>query len=255
MFTLLYGSSSAAKEFAEVLRGNEKDFVVYVEEGNFFLDKGLEDKVIQSLSEVIEMATDLVLVDFSITRSDSQLPSEIGKLIQSQRCLYIAALSVVTATALSQKYGSPHIAITSGIPGFTKNKSIECAVSLVADNVFCEKIKQYWNSLSFEVQYLEDRVGLVAPRILATLINEAAFAVQESVASIEDIDNAMKLGVNYPKGLLAWGDEIGLDYIVALLDGLYEEYHQERYRAAVILRQYVRAGRIGVKSGQGFYTY
>jgi len=89
---------------------------------------------------------------------------------------------------------------------------------------------------------IKDCVAGVFPRSLAMIVNEAAFAVQESVATPEDIDTAMKLGTNYPKGPLAWCDEIGAAAIVATLDALAKEYGPERYRVASLLRRYAEAG-------------
>jgi 3-hydroxybutyryl-CoA dehydrogenase len=87
----------------------------------------------------------------------------------------------------------------------------------------------------------------IFPRILALLINAAADALFWGVASREDIDLAMTTGVNYPKGLLQWGDEIGLDQVLERLDQLHAEYGEERYRACPLLRRMVREGR-------GFYS-
>ena len=77
----------------------------------------------------------------------------------------------------------------------------------------------------------------ISGRILAMLINEAADALYLNIASAKDIDNAMTKGVNYPKGLLAWSDEIGIDWCVSVLDGLYNEYHEDRYRCSPLLRK------------------
>ena len=77
-------------------------------------------------------------------------------------------------------------------------------------------------------------------RVLVMLINEAADALFLNIASAEDIDNAMTKGVNYPKGLLAWADEIGIDNCVDALDRLYDEYHEDRYRCSPLLRKMVR---------------
>lgn len=109
--------------------------------------------------------------------------------------------------------------------------------------------------LDYKPQLVEDRVGLVQMRILVMLINEAAFAVMEGVATPADIDTAMKLGVNYPIGLLAWADYLGIGVVAIILDSLNREYLQERYRPCVLLKQYVRAGWLGKRSGKGFYTY
>jgi 3-hydroxybutyryl-CoA dehydrogenase len=83
--------------------------------------------------------------------------------------------------------------------------------------------------------------GGVLERIVCQVINECAFALGEGVGSAQDIDTGMMLGLNYPRGPLAWADQIGLDHVLAVLDGLWEEYHEERYRAAPALRRLARA--------------
>jgi|HubBroStandDraft_2_1064218.scaffolds.fasta_scaffold51063_1 3-hydroxyacyl-CoA dehydrogenase len=97
--------------------------------------------------------------------------------------------------------------------------------------------------------------GGVLERIVCQVINECTFALGEGVGSADDIDTGMVLGLNYPRGPLAWADEIGLDRVLAVLDGLWEEYREERYRAAPELRRRVRAGQIGRKAGTGFFVY
>jgi 3-hydroxybutyryl-CoA dehydrogenase len=97
--------------------------------------------------------------------------------------------------------------------------------------------------------------GGVLERIVCQVINECAFALGEGVGSAQDIDTGMVLGLNYPRGPLAWADEIGLDHVLAVLDGLWEEYREERYRAAPTLRHLVREGRLGRATGAGFFEY
>jgi 3-hydroxybutyryl-CoA dehydrogenase len=97
--------------------------------------------------------------------------------------------------------------------------------------------------------------GGVLSRIVCQVINECAFALGEGVGSAADIDTGMMLGLNYPRGPLAWADEIGLDHVLAVLDGLWEDYHEERYRAAPELKRLVRAGQLGRTSGAGFFSY
>jgi 3-hydroxybutyryl-CoA dehydrogenase len=98
-------------------------------------------------------------------------------------------------------------------------------------------------------------VGGVLERIVCQVINECAFALGEGVGSAQDIDTGMTLGLNYPRGPLAWADEIGLDHVLAVLDGLWEEYREGRYRPAPALRSLVRAGRLGRASSAGFFAY
>jgi 3-hydroxybutyryl-CoA dehydrogenase len=98
-------------------------------------------------------------------------------------------------------------------------------------------------------------IGGVLERILCQVINECAFALGEGVGGARDIDTGMVLGLNYPRGPLAWADEIGLDHVLAVLDRLWEEYREERYRPAPALRSLVRTGRLGRASGAGFFAY
>lgn len=102
---------------------------------------------------------------------------------------------------------------------------------------------------------VEEAPGFVVNRILVPMINEAALMLTEGVASAEDIDTAMKLGANHPMGPLALGDLIGLDVCMAIMDVLYTEFCDSKYRCAPIIRKMVRAGRLGRKTGQGFFKY
>jgi len=100
-----------------------------------------------------------------------------------------------------------------------------------------------------------DYPGFVANRILLPMINEAAFALMEGVATREAIDEVMKLGCNHPMGPLALADFIGLDVCVAILDVLHEGLGDDKYRACPLLRRMVAAGLLGRKSGRGFFEY
>ena len=95
----------------------------------------------------------------------------------------------------------------------------------------------------------------VYPRVLSMIVNEAAVAIAEGVATAADIDRAMMLGASYPRGPVALADEIGLDEVLAVLDALYAELGDDRYRAAPLLRHLVRAGFTGRAAGRGFHLY
>jgi 3-hydroxybutyryl-CoA dehydrogenase len=133
--------------------------------------------------------------------------------------------------------------------------TIDMSAGLNTEASHVEHARALLAHLGYTVEHVEDRVGLVQIRVLAMLINEAAFSVMEGLATPEDIDNAMRLGVNYPKGLLAWADEIGIGVVTLILDGLRREYEQERYRPCVLLKQMMRAGWTGKAAGRGFFTY
>ena len=102
---------------------------------------------------------------------------------------------------------------------------------------------------------VNEAAGFVVNRILIPMINEAAFIKMEGVSDIAGIDTAMKLGANHPMGPLELGDFIGLDICLAIMDVLYNETGDSKYRACPLIRKMVRGGNLGVKSGKGFYVY
>jgi 3-hydroxybutyryl-CoA dehydrogenase len=115
----------------------------------------------------------------------------------------------------------------------TRLRSTPDAAADAADRFFAD--------LGFHREWVKDGPGLILGRIVAQIVNEAMFAVGEGVGSAADVDTGVTLGLNYPRGALAWGDAIGLDHVLATVDGLWAERHEDRYRAAPALRQAVRA--------------
>ena len=97
--------------------------------------------------------------------------------------------------------------------------------------------------------------GFAVNRILCPMINEAVFALQEGIASPADIDSGMKLGCNHPIGPLALADMIGLDVLLAVMEVLYNDFNDAKYRPALLLKEMVAAGYLGRKTKRGFYTY
>jgi 3-hydroxybutyryl-CoA dehydrogenase len=114
--------------------------------------------------------------------------------------------------------------------------------------VLCERLEK-------KPVAVNDAPGFVSNRILLPMINEAAFAVMEGVATAEAVDAIMKLGMNHPMGPLELADFIGLDVCVNILDVLYTSFGDTKYRACPLLRKMVAAGRLGRKAARGFYSY
>ncbi len=102
---------------------------------------------------------------------------------------------------------------------------------------------------------VKDVPGFVANRVLQVMINEAVYCLSDGVASAEGIDTVMKLGMNHPMGPLELADLIGLDTVLSILEVMYAGYGDPKYRPCPLLREYVDAGRLGRKSGRGFYEY
>lgn len=97
--------------------------------------------------------------------------------------------------------------------------------------------------------------GFVTTRMITLLINEAMHLLQEGVASAEDIDDAMRIGYNFQHGPLEMADRFGLDSILAALERMFREYGELKYRPSIVLKKMVRAGQLGVKTGEGFFKY
>ena len=118
-----------------------------------------------------------------------------------------------------------------------------------------EAIIECSKSLGKTPEEVAEGPGFVVNRILIPMINEACFIYQEGLASVEDIDTAMKLGANHPMGPLALGDLIGLDIVLDVMEVLYTETGDPKYRPCTLLKKMVRAGKLGQKTKQGFYSY
>lgn len=134
-------------------------------------------------------------------------------------------------------------------------KLVEIIKSLTTSDQTVQKAKEFTLSLGKDPVITKDRPGFIVNRILLPMLNEAVFALEEGMGTAQDIDKAMKLGTNHPMGPLELIDLIGLDVILDILDVLFEEFKDPKYRACPLLRQMVRAGHLGRKSGRGFHDY
>lgn len=137
----------------------------------------------------------------------------------------------------------------------TVMKLVEIIKGVATSQETYDKVKDVSIKIGKEPVEVAEAPGFVVNRILIPMINEAAGILAEGIASAEDIDTAMKLGANHPIGPLALGDLIGLDVCLAIMDVLYQEFGDSKYRAHSLLRKYVRAGWLGRKSGKGFFSY
>ena len=121
----------------------------------------------------------------------------------------------------------------NGLPSLFNRQVLE--VSLLHDG--CEaKLKEVCSKLGTDYLIVADRVGMVTPRILCMIINEACYTLQERTAGIKDIDLGMKLGTNYPKGPFEWANQIGIENVYNLLQAVYEDTKEERYKVCPLLK-------------------
>jgi 3-hydroxybutyryl-CoA dehydrogenase len=142
------------------------------------------------------------------------------------------------------------------LPPLRPGGTVELTRGAYTTTVAADRMEAFVTSLGLRPVWVRDVPGLVLGRIVCQLVNEAAFALQEGVAAdAQAVDDGMVLGLNHPRGPLAWGDEIGLDHVLMVLDALRTELGEERYRAAPLLRQMVAEGRLGVATGEGFHRH
>ncbi len=134
-------------------------------------------------------------------------------------------------------------------------KLVEVIKGLATSDETMDKIMELSKTVGKTPVVVEEAPGFVVNRILIPMINEAVGIYAEGVASASDIDEAMKLGANHPMGPLALGDLVGLDVCLAIMDVLYEEFGDSKYRAHPLLRKMVRGNLLGRKTKEGFFKY
>jgi len=173
-------------------------------------------------------------VIFDLDFDDS--PEQIQHYAELKRKLVIVGSVKVQLEELYAELGARPTCTIIGmnaLPTFIDRPLLECCATNEIDQVVAqEKLKE----LGLETRFVKSRVGLVTPRIVCMIINEAYYTVQEGTASRTDIDLGMKLGTAYPKGPFEWSEEIGIDHVYETLEALYQDTKDERYKICPLLK-------------------
>jgi 3-hydroxybutyryl-CoA dehydrogenase len=212
-------------------------------------------RVMSALAEAIEGAE--IVVEATVPLHDVSKKPLMTELRRIAPEIPVATLALTAgATQIGAYAGAPERVCGLGyLPPLRDTHIIEVAPGLRTDAATLEMTERLCAMLGRESIRVADAAGLVGPRIVALIINEAAHALMEGVATPEDIDAGVRLGANYPHGPLEWADLIGLDTVYAIIQGMREEMDEDRYRPAPLLRKMVDAGWTGKTAGRGFYTY
>jgi 3-hydroxybutyryl-CoA dehydrogenase len=245
-----------------------------------FLDRGLEtigknldrevkkEKIAASEKPLIlariQVTTDvsaLAAADFAVEAVPEQLGLKVHSLkdvdaVLKPRVILASNTSSISITQLAAQTSRPEKFIgmhfMNPVPVMTL---VEVIRGLATSDDTFEITKILCERLEKKAVAVNDAPGFVSNRVLMPLINEAAFAVMEGVATPEAVDAVMKMGMNHPMGPLELADFIGLDVCLNILEVLQTGFGDPKYRACPLLRKYVAAGWLGRKSGRGFYKY
>ena len=169
-------------------------------------------------------------------------------------CMFASNTSSLSITEIGAGLDRPMIGMHFFNPA-DRMKLVEVIAGENTPDEMVEKIKGISVEIGKTPVQVKEAPGFVVNRILIPMINEAIGIYADGTASVADIDEAMKLGANHPMGPLALGDLVGLDIVLAIMEVLQNETGDPKYRPHPLLRKMVRAGKLGKKTGEGFYNY
>lgn len=215
-----------------------KESITYTTDIHKAADAGL---VVEAVLEQIDIKKELFSTLDKICSSDAILASNTSSISITQ----LAAMTSRPTKVIGMHFMNP-------VPLM---KLVEIIRGLETSDETFESVKEISVKMGKTPVEVNDSAGFVSNRVLMPMINEAVFCLYEGVGTAEAIDTVMKLGMNHPMGPLALADLIGLDVTLDILNVLYDEFRDPKYRPCPLLIKLVRAGKLGKKTGEGFYSY
>ena len=215
-----------------------------------------DDLMSRVVVEEFEAAADADLVIECVAEKMETKKDILGKLdaICKESTIFATNTSSLSITEMAAglKHDLVGMHFFNPVPAM---KLVEVIAGANTPAALVETIKNLSIEIGKTPVIVNEAPGFVVNKILIPYCNEGVCVLQEGVASAEDIDIAMQLGANHPMGPLHLGDLIGWDIVLNIMDVLYNETHDSKYRANVLIRKMVRAGKLGIKSGEGFFNY
>ena len=171
-----------------------------------------------------------VVFDFFLAENHEQLRVYAG---HSHLTVFVNAVLVQLASLAAAQDFSCTLFGFNGLPTLFNRPVLEVSLCHASDE---EALRTLCKQLGTDILLVEDRVGMVTPRIICMIINEACYTVQEKTASSSDVDLSMKLGTNYPRGPFEWANQLGLRTVCKVLEAVYNDTHEERYKLCPLLK-------------------
>jgi 3-hydroxybutyryl-CoA dehydrogenase len=230
------GESPLVEEYAELC--DAYGYEVYISWNKNPAQKPFFKSGRIKMNGVIPVNTSLAI---ELTNTDTGAKKEnierLGKSLAETAPIVSSSLTVTATEQSSWISGRHRLVGISALPTLIQQPLIEIAPTIYSPKETMEVTHRFFQTLGKEIEIVQDRIGMVLPRMLCRIINEAAFAITDDIASPEDIDAALKLGVNFPLGPFEWAERIGWKQIFAVLTALYKDLHEERYRVSPFLKQ------------------
>ena len=208
------------------------------------------DGILASITHQYHLSVEAAFENMEVKKTTF---GELDKICKPE-CIFASNTSSLSITEIGNGLTRPMIGMHFFNPA-DRMKLVEVIAGVNTPDETVEEIIKISKEIGKTPVQVNEAAGFVVNRILIPMINEAAFIKMEGVSDIAGIDAAMKLGANHPMGPLELGDFVGLDICLAIMDVLYNETGDSKYRACPLIRKMVRGGNLGVKSGKGFYVY